>query len=381
MTSRGPFPPVHAPVKTMMVYLTEACNLRCSYCWVRPKPRHMSVDTLRKAVDFLLDRNVSSAQYQVSINFFGGEPFLRIGLMEEAVAYARRYRPNVYKTVRFSATTNGTIAGPRVERLLRDSAMDLLVSLDGGPSGNIRRTFPSGRCSHGLVARNLPRLIAWARDVSVRMTFLPETLDLVDSVKSVLEFGPSTVVLSPAVEVPWSGHEEALEEAYQALADFYIGEARRGQAVPLEITNRFLRDVHRSRRGTYRPSRPCSAGSRMIGVDPDGNVMPCHRFLYRHDDWMGTVDSPVMADVRWRYVHLSSHDIVGCDGCMARSICGGGCRAATLQAGEGLYGAHPAYCLTTRAHARAVHRIYDTLSAEQNGVLARVLASVASGDC
>jgi hypothetical protein len=37
--------PDFIPAKTLMLYLTEACNLRCSYCFVDKKPRVMNLST------------------------------------------------------------------------------------------------------------------------------------------------------------------------------------------------------------------------------------------------------------------------------------------------------------------------------------------------
>ena len=70
-----------------MLYLTEDCNLRCSYCFVNKSPRRMSSDTARKAVEFYLDRNISGAEYSINITFFGGEPFLELDRMEEVIAW------------------------------------------------------------------------------------------------------------------------------------------------------------------------------------------------------------------------------------------------------------------------------------------------------
>jgi uncharacterized protein len=176
-------------------------------------------------------------------------------------------------------------------------------------------------------------------------------------------------------EADWTGHEEALEAAYQALADWYIDEARKSRDVPLEITHLLLQNWHRHLSGGERQTRPCGVGSWVIGVDPDGHVLPCHRWLYRKHEWLGNVDQPVLdAKRRAPFLQVSSRAILGCDTCPAEPVCGGGCRAVVVNAGLDLQtGAHPGYCLNTRAHARAARRIYDTLMAEDNRVFRAVL--------
>lgn len=371
-----PTRPAYAPATAFVVYVTEQCNLRCQYCFVDKKSRHMSVETARKVVDFILSRNISGVEQAVNITMFGGEPFTRPEIISEIIRGAREKGPNAYKRPIFSATTNGTLATPTVERIIRDADMRLLISMDGEHAASVYRPFVSGRSSYSVVAKNVPKLVSWSSDAVVRMTFHPEALDLVANVRHALDLGAPSVALCPVVEAHWEGHEEALEAAYQALADWYIAEARLGRIVPLEITHMMVQRLHGAARGGSRPPRACGAGQQVLGIDPIGNVMPCHRFLYRKHDWLGTVDQPQLDDRRNAYLHLSSRDILGCDTCVAEPVCGGGCRAVVLNAGLDLRsGAHPGYCLTTRAHARAAVRIYQTLTAEANPAFLRVLKS------
>jgi radical SAM protein with 4Fe4S-binding SPASM domain len=106
----------------------------------------------------------------------------------------------------------------------------------------------------------------------------------------------------------------------------------------------------------------------LLAVDPDGQVMPCHRFLYRRDDWLGAVqdDPREIRDRRGPYLELHSARLVAdglmsCEECPARGICSGGCRLVALQQGRGLNGLHPGHCITMRAHHKAIVRIYEGL--------------------
>jgi len=87
--------------------LTEQCNLRCPYCYVpkqAPGGRTMTEEVALAAVDRFLDRAPSGKD--LSISFFGGEPFLTRGLMERVIDHARKRRP---RGLTFSAPTNGTL--------------------------------------------------------------------------------------------------------------------------------------------------------------------------------------------------------------------------------------------------------------------------------
>ncbi|MGQ9462849.1 MAG: radical SAM protein [Candidatus Fervidibacter sp.] len=64
------------------MFLTEACNLRCDYCFVATKKgyKRMSRDVAKRAVDFLMKE--SREEREVTITFFGGEPLPAIPLMK-----------------------------------------------------------------------------------------------------------------------------------------------------------------------------------------------------------------------------------------------------------------------------------------------------------
>lgn len=280
------------------------------------------------------------------------------------------------KRILFSATTNGTIATDRVLTLLRAHRMALLVSLDGTPEDNRLRPFISGKSSHHAVTRNLPKLLEFSPLVVVRSTFTPETLDLVRSVKHIISLGARVISLCPVLECDWASHRQHLQLAYAALADWFLEEVRGGRVPPLEATWGLLRQLDRVRRlGGSRPDRPCNVAHSLFSIDPDGNVLPCHRFLYRRQDWLGTVDSPELSPERWKYVHLESSDFAECRTCPAEPVCGGGCRAVALNNRRELDQAYEGFCVPMRAHASAVERIYDTMLREQNQLFFTALTS------
>lgn len=366
--------PTYSPVSTLMLFLTEDCNLRCTYCFVNKSPRTMSLETARKSVEFYLHREISGNLRQLNLTFFGGEPFMALDVMEEVIRHAGEAAKTASKSVSFGATTNATIATPRVERLIRQEGIRLLVSIDGGEDTWTSRPYLGGGSPYQAVSRNLKRLVEWSPAVMARMTYHPEALELRTNVERVLEMGAPSVALCPVVESDWRGREEKLEAAYEELGDWLIQEARQGRYVPLHVTWTLLQRTHNARMGGSRPSRACPVGTSLLAIDPDGHVMPCHRYLYRPQDWFGTVDEPSFPAEREKYVRITSRELLGCDGCLAEPICGGGCRLVVVSERLDLHsGIHPGHCLDTRAHGRMVYRIYDTLMEEQPESFLRAL--------
>ena len=351
----------HAPVRTAMLYLTEDCNLRCSYCFVHKKPRRMSAETAEKVVDLLLRRDLAPSGQPVQVNFFGGEPFLELERMEQLVEGCRRGRPDRRRPFQFSATTNGTLWSERIGRLLTESGMLVLLSLDGGTRATAAdRPFVDGRSPHDLVAANLPRLREAAGDLVVRATFTPQGLDLVERVEALLDLGAPAVGLFPVLEFPWEACVDEVERAFERLAEWFLDHSTARSLPPLITTRKLLLQWDWHLRTGGRPSRPCQVGHGLIGLDTAGNVMPCHRFLDRPHDHLGDTDEPGLRSERRRpYLTLDSAGFTACESCPAASVCGGGCRASALQKGYRLDQVDPAHCVPMRAHHRAgvlIHR-------------------------
>ncbi len=69
----------------MELIITYRCNLACDYCFMGKQNLSMDRDTALQAIDFLL---VYSKDHPfVNVTFFGGEPLLYLGLMEEVAGY------------------------------------------------------------------------------------------------------------------------------------------------------------------------------------------------------------------------------------------------------------------------------------------------------
>ena len=359
------------PVTTFMIYVTEECNLRCSYCFVNKQPRHMTWDTAKKVVDYCLQPEVSGDEY-IGLNFFGGEPLLRSELLLQLLDYLRR-RPGAERVV-LGVTTNGTLAGESVRRFLQDGDVQLLISLDGDENSHQFRPKVSGGDSWGHLRRNLRKLISWSRNASIRMTFHPGSLNLLEKVLAAQELGAGWILLSPVVEADWSGCEDELREQSQRLADWFIAEFRAGKVPSLHHYWSCLLNYHLRYGSEERPGKACPLGTSLLAFDTAGNILPCHRYLYRKHERFGVAGRQVgLPSRRWDFVHLSRAEIPDCATCIARTVCGGGCRVVPLEAGLGLNGVHPNQCLLTRELVRQVDRIYQQLRGEP-GFLSTVLS-------
>ena len=82
--------PVDTPINTLVLHVTQACNLMCRYCYhddgngTDRFSRSMDRAVARQAVDFLFDN--SANLLDLVLVFFGGEPLLNSKLILDTIA-------------------------------------------------------------------------------------------------------------------------------------------------------------------------------------------------------------------------------------------------------------------------------------------------------
>jgi uncharacterized protein len=95
--------------------VTKDCQLACKYCYLVGKNENedMSWTVAKQAIDYILDNeNDELFDYpSVTFDFIGGEPFIRIDLIDRICDYIkiRMYQLNHhwFDSYRFSFATNG----------------------------------------------------------------------------------------------------------------------------------------------------------------------------------------------------------------------------------------------------------------------------------
>lgn len=124
---------VRSKAKTLVLEITEECNIRCSYCVFdedyESERNHgektMSMETAKKAIEYFCKRIRDDVGYIV---FYGGEPLLEFEKIKELVNFAKKISGN---KIKFSLTTNGiNLSKPKVEFFIENDFL-ITVSLDG----------------------------------------------------------------------------------------------------------------------------------------------------------------------------------------------------------------------------------------------------------
>lgn len=117
--------------KTLVLEITEQCNLRCTYCVFDDKfknerthsKKYMNLKTAYNAINNFQER-ISNEAYIV---FYGGEPLLQFDIIQKLVKYAKKK----LKNVKFSFTTNAIYLTKEKIDFFQKNKFLITVSLDG----------------------------------------------------------------------------------------------------------------------------------------------------------------------------------------------------------------------------------------------------------
>lgn len=139
-------------IKLLVLRLTERCNLRCVYCYAAREDKpdfDMDEQTALRAVELCCPPGGS-----LRIQFAGGEPMLRLELMEAVAAFGKM----TGRKLILSVQTNGTLLTPDACLRLKTIRCGVGVSLDGVGEANSLRIFPDGTASFDTVVQGVQNL-------------------------------------------------------------------------------------------------------------------------------------------------------------------------------------------------------------------------------
>lgn len=374
------------PLQTLVVNVTNQCNLSCEYCYEYgedkivdtengTQPKFMSAETARAAVDLALRE--SAPGKTAHITFFGGETLMNFKVLKATVGYAREAAKAQGKDVDFSLTTNATLLQPDVIDFLADERIGVTISIDGPQEIQDRfRVFSNGQGSYEMAAPKIKALLARhkARPIGARVTLTKQTLDVKRIYKHLFEdMGFWEVGFAPVTTAPQRGHAleagpgyDDLLTQFRALAQEFLEASLQNRHHGFSNVRETLQEIHMGHAKAY----PCGAGIGLLGVATDGQVSLCHRFAGSDNHRFGSVTEGI--DRAKQAAFLDSHHIANktdCSQCWARPICGGGCyhEAHTRYGATTQPNLH--YCEWIRGWTHTCLEIYGELAVKNPGFL------------
>ncbi len=311
-------PPLESRSLSLWVQTTNACNLRCDYCYIRVKDNPVRMDdrVMRRLREKILATVEARGIRRVSLRLSGGEPFIVAAPWME---FIRKMRADLagrgcgFKPV---FLTNGTLVTDTIARLLKEEDVGIAISLDGTrDEQDAARKRPDGSGSFDAVMAAMDTLRGAGRGFSI-MTVLSNAN--IPSLPEITGFLVKTGARFRYSIADGAGVDFGLlSDKFNESLKVFEKHIDRGYA----FSNRFkLCDLK-----PLRPSpRTCASGYTGGAVYCDGGIFFCQKH-FGEGEALGTLgeDEDIISVVRRGAGRLALPD--ECTTCPYRLVCSGGC--------------------------------------------------------
>jgi sulfatase maturation enzyme AslB (radical SAM superfamily) len=311
----------------LQIHMTEACNLRCTYCSHFLNPKKGSGALTEDEIEMLLER-VRALPEDGTLILHGGEPFL------QAEATLRFAEASPCTAVIF---TNGTLLTPQILDRLRPTNALLLLSTDGDPETTAqKRCGPRGADMTDEIYAGLELVsrsgVAWG----IPMIMGDHNIDDIEGQLLYLKerYEPDSFGVQHQHYVAKGAMDdisaERIAETYGGLLELsrkhgvYVDQLAR-RITPMVSGKPLLKD--------------CSACGTKLVYHPGGEWMNC----------TNNVEEDKSQHSWSRYLPVYTES---CHGCIGIGVCGGGCIADAKALNPG--GFDPRHCRSTRGLVRRV---------------------------
>jgi uncharacterized protein len=323
----------NTPSHTLSAWLhvTNACNLRCGYCYIQKSSEHMADDIAQRAINAIMRSATTNGYRHVHIKYAGGEASLRLQHVLNIHDYALEQAQKHGLTLKGTLLSNGVMLAQRTIEQLRARDIGVSLSLDGiGTYHDSQRTFSNGLGSFRYVDRTITRLLANGLVPSVNVTVSQRNLPgLIATLGYILER-----------DLPFKLSYYRENEHSAHLADLHFKEDQMIAGmldafayIEKHLPRRRLLNSLIDKASTNAPhSHVCSMGTSYLVIDQHGSVAKCPVEIKRPVTTIDAADPlRIVRNDRTGVQAVPIEEKEGCRDCQWRYWCSGGCPTLTYR--------------------------------------------------
>ena len=338
----------------LTVWNTSRCDLACVYCFVYRLYKVIGDRMNKETADALFHFAQHHLDPNGTIWFFGGEPTIDIPSMHYIVD--RALANNIAS--RFGLTTNATLMNEDLVKWMAKRNFSFLISMDGTKELHDRtRIYPDGRGSWDDAWRGLQLVRRYANPYPQIRWTVPIDIDYMRKVpeafKWMLKQGLTNIALDYAYE--YEIDEDQLAAAKQMmseLAKIYDALYSQGRFIHSMMVRDAFHAITAKRRVDWR--HRCGLAQGGIGIAPNGNLYPCHRYVASQgfnvgNVWEGFNENRLRINEEWIKYPPYSQDPELCKDCPFKKACLGGCLAMNYDLFGNMHVVPRTMCLLKRA--------------------------------
>lgn len=273
--------------------VTDACQLRCTYCYeVHKSTNFMSKETAKECVDLLFkmyndndpDTYINHDTRGIILEFIGGEPLLAIDVIDYTCEYfwmrcLKEKHPWADNFI-ISMTSNGqSYFDERVQNFIQKyhDRLSLSITIDGSQEmHDTCRIYSDGRGSWEKAnAAQKHFHEVYGGGLQTKVTVAPENLKYFhDTVAYFLKEGYTTINGNPIYEHEWTVEEAQIyyKELVKMADDLLNNDTE-------DVDSNIFEEYMGSPMPEWELQTFCGGSGLMLAFDPKGNAYPCLRYM------------------------------------------------------------------------------------------------------
>jgi len=333
--------------RQLVLEMTKACNFRCKYCILSDIYQNndqylggeMSIDTMKKSIDFFLKR--TSDVDSITVSFYGGEPLLRFDAIKHCVDYAKKHA--LGKNLSFSMTTNGSVLTEEIIDFLADNDFKILISLDGPEEiHDMNRIFQNGKKTYSLIDKNINYIRNNYPDFFKKNIQFHAVIAFPQFTNEVIGFFRENYSNNFGYAYVEPGFDnEKFKNKYQINMEYskkyslvnHINETKKKMIEDIEFEDnitylfdgeiaRVFKLKPREQNDSFWPGGTCDIGSRRIFVDVNGNIFPCEKISYSNgENCIGHIEKGFDVPKICQTISEYEKTCVSCQTCWCAHLC------------------------------------------------------------
>ncbi len=281
----------------LRLILTNKCNLKCIYCYADGGSYHQKLDeknfdTVKKTIQFFY----SKYKYIHQISFFGGEPLIKVDLIEQSCAYINSYcEKNEIPLPIYSMVTNATLMDDKAVEIIFRYKIHINVSLDGPKEFNDRqRIFVEGNKSvFDLVDTNITKLRK-KQSFSIESTCSNRIDEFGYTFKDIQEYFRNRYSIS-RVNVSAAIIVDKVDDKLKLNNNEYVGNSTLANVKKFFnqegfVFNDLIIRLLNTYFTNYYCSTFCDAGVTQFSIWMNGDVYPCQLYIGKEEYKLGNID-------------------------------------------------------------------------------------------
>lgn len=332
---------------TAWLHLTNACNLNCTYCYLKKSQEQMDLTTGLVAIDKLFQQVQQHDFESLRLKYAGGEPTLNFDLLRRLHPYAREQAQRLGVRLEAVMLSNGVRMTPEILTFLREQDIDLSISLDGmGTAHDLQRPFLGGQSSSSLVLRGIEQALAHGLRPHLSITITDTN---VDAIKDVVSFA-----LDKGLYFNFNFYRTHVQDDKNARrADnekLAVNVLKALEIIEHQLPSYSLFANLIDRANFAAPhAYPCGMDRNYLVIDHHGSIARCHMII---DDPVTDIWHPdpllTLQTTTSSFHNPSVDEKESCRTCPWRYWCAGGCPLEALRT-SGRAEAKSPYCEVYRA--------------------------------